>query len=131
MVQLTQPRALPVPVAPDDDRVAQIVQLRATLATARPQVGQRTTELGVPHQRRQIVDDHGHAHMIDGTVRGHPNGAIGHLVAAKEPYITGPRQVDGLIEADPGFGHGCSLGRCGGGSWSDWQASSVSPPLAW
>ena len=55
-VELPQPRALPVPGRPDRDRGAQVVQLHAALVLAGPHVGQRPAQLGVPHQRRQVVE---------------------------------------------------------------------------
>src|SRR3954469_22692324 len=47
-------QALPVPAAPGDDGVAQIVQLDPALVLAGPGVRQRPAELGVPEQRGQI-----------------------------------------------------------------------------
>src|SRR6266545_1325416 len=51
-------------------------------------------ELGVPHQRRQVVDDDGHAHVVDRAVRRHLDGPVGDLPAAEQPYVAGTGQVD-------------------------------------
>src|SRR6266511_2325458 len=129
--ELAQPRPLAVPRGPDDDGLAQVVQLGSPLVGARPQVGQGPAELSVPHQRRQVFDDHGHANVVDRAVRAHLDGTVGHLVPAKEPHVTGTRQVEGLVEAERDTGHGCSLDRCAGGRYWAWRPSLGWPQPAW
>jgi len=60
----------------------------------------------MPHQRRQVVDDHRHADVVDRAVGRHPDRPVGDLVAAEQPHITHAGQIHGLIERDARGGHG-------------------------
>src|SRR5690606_19639982 len=110
VVELAQPGALPVPGGPDDHRVAQVVQLDPAVVVAGPHVRQRPAELGVPHQRRQVVQHDGHADVVDRAVGRPLDGAVGDRAPAEQPYVAGPGEIDGLVQTDAHFGHGCSLG---------------------
>src|SRR5690606_10821486 len=55
-VELAQPGALAVPVRPDEYGGAQAVQLDAAMVAAAPHVRQGPAQLGVPHERWQVVD---------------------------------------------------------------------------
>ena len=63
--ELAQPGGLAVDLLPADDRLAQVVELHAAVVVAGPHVLQRATELGVPHQRRQVVEDERHPDVVD------------------------------------------------------------------
>jgi hypothetical protein len=76
------------------------------MASPGPHIGQRTAKFGVPHQRRQILDGHGHAHVVDRAIGRHLDRAVGHRVPAEQPHITGAGQLGGLIQADTRDGHG-------------------------
>jgi hypothetical protein len=105
-LELAQPAALPVPVRPGSHRLAQVVQLRAALVPARPRVGQRATELGVPHQRRQVLDGQRHAHVVDRAVRRHPDRVVGQAAAPEQPQVAGAGEVDGLVQRHDPDRHG-------------------------
>ena len=95
----------PYLVRPDEDGLAQVVQLDPAVPGPGPHVGQGAAELGVPHQRRQVVDDHGHAHVVDRAVGGHLDRTVGHGAPAEQPHITGAGQIQGLIQGDARGGH--------------------------
>jgi hypothetical protein len=63
-------------------------------------------ELGVPHQRRQVVDDHRHAYVVDRAVGRYPDRPVGHRVSAEQPHVTGAGEVKGLLEINARDGHG-------------------------
>ena len=126
--QLAQPGPLAVPGGPQRDGRAQVMQLRAAVAAARPQVGQRPAQLGMPHQRRQIIQDHRHADVVDRAVGGQLDSPVGRVMPAEQPYVTGAGQVHGLIQADAHTRHSRSLGRCAGGRYSGWQPSQAWRP---
>ncbi len=105
-VKLAQPRPLAVPARPYADRIAQVMQLNPATTGTGPHVGQGAAQLGVPHQRRQILDDNRHAHMIDRAVGRHLDRAVGHGVPAEQPHITGAGQIHCLIQADIHGRHG-------------------------
>ena len=112
--ELAQPGTLAVLPLPGRDRLAQVVQLHATVVVAGPVVAHRPAQLGVPRQWGEVVEHHGHADV----------GWTGALLAvwisrsATVPRgrSTGRRcgYVDGLVEGDrAGARHGHSLGRPG------------------
>ena len=76
-VELPEPGALPVPGGPDGHRRLQVVQLHAAVVVAGPQVRQRPAELGVPHQRGQVVQRDGHPDVVDRRVGGQPDRPVG------------------------------------------------------
>ena len=63
--QLAQPGALAVAALPRRDGLAQVVQLHPAVVVAGPVVAHRAAELGVPHERRQVVEDDGHPDVVD------------------------------------------------------------------
>ena len=97
-VELPQPGALLVAAGPLDHRLPQVVQLYAAVVAAGPHVAQPLAELGVPHQRRQVVEDHGHAHVVDRRVGDHPDSVVGGGASAEQPQVAGAGQVDRLVE---------------------------------
>ena len=104
-VQLAQPRPLTVPSSPDDDRLAQVMQLDPAVAGPGPHIRQGAAKLGMPHQRGQVLDGDCHADVVDRAVGRDLDRPVGHLVAAKQPHVTGARQIHGLIEANARGGH--------------------------
>jgi len=76
------------------------VQLDAALVAARPGVGQGAAQLGVPHQRRQVVEDDGHADVVDRRVRQRADGAVGPAAAPEQPDVTGACELDGPVQGD-------------------------------
>ena len=64
-VELAQPGPLLVAAGPLLDGRAQVVQLHAAVVAAGPHVEQPLAELGVPHQRRQVVEHHRHPDVVD------------------------------------------------------------------
>jgi hypothetical protein len=104
-IELAQPRPLTVPGGPDDGRVAQVMQLHPPVAGARPHIRQGPAKLGVPPQRRQVIDDDRHAHMIDRAVGCHLDRQVGYRAPAEQPHITRARQIHGLIKGDAHSGH--------------------------
>ena len=103
------------------------VQLDAALALAGPDVGQRAAELGVPQQRRQVVDRDDHADVVDGAVRHGPDRDVGERAAAEQPDVAGRRGGDGVVERQgPRAVHGAyRTGRCASPG-----SSSASPGVA-
>ena len=96
--ELPQPGLLAVGARPAVDGLAQVVQLYAAVVAARPDVGQHLGQLGVPHQRRQVVDDDGHPDMVDRRVGQRPDRAIRRRTPAEEPQVAGPGEVDRLVQ---------------------------------
>ena len=120
--QLPEPGLLPVPAAPGGDGVAQVVQLDAALVLTGPGVGQRLAELGVPEQRRHVLEDDGHAHVVDRRVGQRPDRAVGQRGAAEHPHVAGAREFDCLVQCELGHS-GLGYGPCASGSSWDWPAS--------
>jgi hypothetical protein len=81
------------------------MQLHAALALARPHVGQRATELGVPQQRRQVVERDHHADVVDRAVRERLDRAVGDRPPAEQPQVAGRGGRHGVVEGEPGPGH--------------------------
>jgi hypothetical protein len=86
------------------------VQLHPALVLARPQIRKRPAQLGVPHQRRQVVDHDGHADVVDGAVGGDLDRAVSGLAAPEEPDVARAGQLERLVEwhlcSSPGCRHG-------------------------
>jgi hypothetical protein len=97
-LQVAQPGSLPVALLPGRDGVAQLVQLDAALALPAPHVRQRAAELGVPEQRRQVVQRDHHPDVVDRAVRDGLDRAVGQRAPAEQPDVAGPRRGDGLVE---------------------------------
>jgi hypothetical protein len=76
------------------------VQLHAALPLAGPDVGQRPAQLGVPEQRREIVERDDHADVVDRAVRDRLDRAVGEGAAAEQPDVAGRGGRDGLRERD-------------------------------
>ena len=75
----------------------QVVELDAALVLPVHTSEQPLAELGVPHQRRQVVEDHGHADVVDRRVGERPDGVVGDRVPAEEPEVAGAGQLDRLV----------------------------------
>jgi hypothetical protein len=103
-LEVAHPGRLAVPVAPRRDRVAQQVQLHAALALARPDVGQRAPQLGMPQQRRQVVDRDDHADVVDRAVRHRADRPVGDGSPAKQPDVARSGRGDGVVQR-----HGCLI----------------------
>ena len=101
-LELPQPRALAVAVAPRAHRVGEHVQLHAALALARPHVGQRAAELRVPQQRRQVVERDDHPDVVDRRVGDGLDRAVGERAAAEQPQVAGRRHGDRVVEGQAG-----------------------------
>ena len=110
--ELAQPGPLAVAPLPRRHRLAQVVQLHAAVVVAGPVVAQRLAELGVPHQGRQVVEHHGHAHVVHRGVARGLDRPVGHRAAAEQPEVPRAGRVDGLLEGDgarTGARHGPSV----------------------
>ena len=105
-IQLAQPGPLTVPSGPDQNRLAQVMQLGTAMAGAGPHVRQRAAELGVPHQRRQVLDGHRHADVVHRAVGRHLDRAVCHGMPPEQPNIPGARQVHRLVQGDARRRHG-------------------------
>ena len=79
------PRALAVLVVPGADGVGELVQLHAAVALARPGVRERLAELGVPEQRRHVVERDHHADVVDRAVGHGLDRAVGERAPAEQP----------------------------------------------
>ncbi|MEJ7690020.1 MAG: hypothetical protein WKF76_06085 [Nocardioidaceae bacterium] len=84
-------------MAPLLDRGLQVVQLHAAVMGAGPDVEQPAAELGVPHQRRQVVEHDRHPDVVDRGVGDGTNGLLGSRPAAEQPQVAGAGQVDGGV----------------------------------
>ena len=82
------------------------MQLHAALALAGPDVGQRAAELGVPEQRREVVERDHHADMVDRAVGDRLDRAVGERAAAEQPDVAGRGRRDGLGERERALMHG-------------------------
>ena len=92
LVELAQPGLLAVPPAPGEHGVAQVVQLHAAVVGAGPHVGQRAAQLGVPHQRRQVLEHDRHADVVDRAV-GASAGSPGRRRVRPRKSHTSPVRV--------------------------------------
>jgi hypothetical protein len=66
--ELAQPAALVVVVHPPLHDLARVVELNTTVIAAGPHVRQLVAQLGVPDQRRQILDRDSHPDVVDRAV---------------------------------------------------------------
>ena len=127
-VQLPQPGPGVVALVPERDRIVQVVQLHPALPLAGPHVRQRPAQFGVPQQRRQVVQHHGHPDVIDRRVGQGLDGPIRRGRPAEQPDVPGAGELDGAasrVEADCrvgcrgirlGYRHaGVEMDRCGRG----------------
>ena len=71
------PGALPVALVPGPHRIAEQMELHAPLALARPDVGQRVPQLGVPQERGQLVEGDDHADVVDRAVGDRADRHVG------------------------------------------------------
>jgi hypothetical protein len=82
------------------------VQLDAALVLAGPHVGQRAAELGVPQQRRQVVERDHHADVVDRGVGHRADREVRERDAAEDPHVAGRRDADRLLQGHLRCGHG-------------------------
>jgi len=82
------------------------MQLDPAMTGSGPYVGQGAAKLGMPHQRRQVLDGHRQAHVVDRAIGCDLDRAVGRRVPAKQPHVTSAGQIHGLIQGDPRVGHG-------------------------
>ena len=101
-VEQAHPGPLPVALPPGGHRVGQHVELHAPLVLAGPHVGQRPAQLGVPQQRRQVVERDHHADVVDRAVGGGPDGPVGERPAPEQPQVAGRGGGDGLVQSEGG-----------------------------
>ena len=73
------------------------MQLRAAVVGAGPHVEQPAAELGVPHQRRQIVEDDRHSDVVDGGVGDGTDSVVCGRPAPEQPQVAGAGQVDSRL----------------------------------
>jgi hypothetical protein len=99
------PRPLAVALGPDADGVREQVQLDAALALPCPHVGQRAPELGVPQQRRQVVERDDHPDVVDRAVGHRLDRAVGERAAAEQPHVPRRRAGDRLVEGQDRLRH--------------------------
>jgi hypothetical protein len=78
------------------------VQLDAALVLPGPHVGQRLAELGVPEQRREVLEHDRHADVVDRRVGHRPDRPVGDRGAAEDPHVAGAGEVDGLVQGQVG-----------------------------
>ena len=112
-IQLAQPGPLTVPAGPDQNRLPQVMQLDTAMPGPGPHVRQGAAELGVPHQRRQVLDGHRHAHVVDRAVGRHLDRAVCHGMPPEQPDVPGARQVHRLVQGDSPSPRS-NLSRCAG-----------------
>ena len=134
-VDLAHPRLLLVAVVPLAGRVDQPVQLRPAMRHPGPHVGDRSAELCVPEQWRQVVEGDHHPDVVHRAVRERPNRPVGGRLAPEQPDIAGAGDAGRLVERHRcvlGRGHGAAYGseRCASGSGLVSQGSSGWPPSA-
>jgi hypothetical protein len=99
--ELAQPPALLVAVHPLGHRRLQVVELYAAVVRAGPDVLQPLAELGVPHQRRQVVEDDGHADVVDRSVGQGADRVVGDRVAPEQPEVSRAGELDRCGQRDP------------------------------
>ena len=87
-LELPHPGSLLVALLPRAHRIGEQVELYTALVLAGPDVRQRPTQLGVPQERREIVDRHHHAHVVHGRVGGRADYAVGERAAAEQPDVS-------------------------------------------
>ena len=73
------------------------MELYAAVMGPGPYVRERSAQLGMPHQRREVLDDDGHADVVDGAVRGQLDGSIRGFDAAEQPNVTSSCQFRSVI----------------------------------
>ena len=100
---MSQPHALIV----DDDTnfqegLAQVVELDAAVVLAGPHVEQALAELGMPHQRRHVLEDDRHADVVDRGVGEDADSVVVSRATAEQPDVPGRRGADRLVERDHG-----------------------------
>jgi len=59
------------------DGLPGVIELHTAVRGAGPNVGQLVAEFGAPYQRRQVVDGHRHADVVDRAVRHRLDGTVG------------------------------------------------------
>jgi hypothetical protein len=72
---------------------------------ARPHVSQFVAQLGVPDQRRKVLDRDRHPDVIDWGVAHRLDRPVGAGGAAKQPDIAGPGLVQRPLKRDRAFFH--------------------------
>jgi hypothetical protein len=87
------------------------VQLDAAVVAAGPEVEQPAAQLGVPHQRRHVVEHDGHPDVVHRAVGHRADSLVGDGAATEQPHVTGAGQVDGLVQGQRGARHRSSGGR--------------------
>jgi len=70
------------------------MQLCAAVVRAGPHVQQPAAELGVPHQRRQVVEDDRHSDVVNGSVGDGTDGMIRSRPAPEQPQVAGAGQLE-------------------------------------
>src|SRR6185312_4817922 len=61
---------------------------------------QAAPQLGVPHQRREVVERHRHADVVDRRVREPADGPVGAARPAEHPDVARAGQLDRTIQRD-------------------------------
>src|SRR5215470_12995900 len=82
------------------------MQLHTAMVLAGPQVRQRPAKLGMPHQRRHVIEDDGHADVVHRAVGRDPDRPVDRRLAAEQPQVPGASEVDRGVEVDRGAWHG-------------------------
>jgi hypothetical protein len=73
------------------------MELRAAVVVAGPHVEQPPTELGVPHQRWQIVKDDRHSDVVDRGVGDGTDSLVRGRGAPEEPQVAGAGHLKGCL----------------------------------
>ncbi len=97
---LPQPAALAVTRGPHLHRTAQVVQLHAALVPPGPHVRETASELGVPHQRRQVLERDRHPHVVHRCVGQRLDCSVGRGGAAEDPQVPRAGRRHGLVEGE-------------------------------
>ncbi|GAA3632178.1 hypothetical protein GCM10022223_57890 [Kineosporia mesophila] len=72
------------------------MQLGPAAVLADPDVGERPAELGMPHERGQVIEDNGHTDVVDRRIGDGLDRPVGAAAPPEEPDVAGSGQLGGL-----------------------------------
>jgi hypothetical protein len=104
--ELTDPGSLVVSLIPRRDCVAEVMQLNAALSPPRPHIRQRAPELGMPQQRRQIVDRDHHADVVHRAVGERSDRKIRGRPSPEQPDVASRGRFDRAVKCQRDVIHG-------------------------
>ena len=104
-LQVPHPGALPVALSPGRHGFAQPMELNAALELAGPDVPQGATQLGVPQERRKVVDRDRHADVVDRAVRDRADRDVGERPAPEQPDVARRGGRNRVVESEDRIVH--------------------------